>query len=161
MKRKRDNSGCERGRQMEEWVKGLHNSFYLLASTVALLEVLMPQQIPSKWCHWLNVASCDFIQIFKLLQTTQGVFSNMWKPQKHWRWPIIWKRTAMFNHRGEKDLLHYWSTECAPSWMRSLCLLLSRPHADRCHQQPETHLTLSGWNILMSVSSAYKCPDLL
>lgn len=39
-------------------------------------------------------------------------------------------------------LLHCWSTECAPSWRRSLCLLLSRPRAGRYRQPPATRHTV-------------------
>lgn len=45
------------------------------------------------------------------------------------------------DRRGH-SLLHYWSRECVLSWMRFLCLLLSHPHAGRCHQPPTKHHTL-------------------
>lgn len=38
--------------------------------------------------------------------------------------------------------LHCWSRECAPSWRRSLCLLLSRPRAGRYRQPPATRHTV-------------------
>lgn len=41
---------------------------YLLAPSVALLEILVSQQVPSERGHRLNVASSDFVQILKLLQ---------------------------------------------------------------------------------------------
>lgn len=46
----------------------------------------------------------------------------------------------------ENSLPHCWSRECALSWMRSLCLLLSRPHAGKYHQPPTGHHTESDWN---------------
>lgn len=43
-------------------------SQYLFAPPIALLEILVPKKISSKRRHWLNVPSCNFIQILKLLQ---------------------------------------------------------------------------------------------
>lgn len=70
---------------------------YLLAPAVAVLEILVSQQVPGERSHRLNVASGDFIQIFKLLRD-QVAGLNM----------------GAFNHHrvanrvgGENVLLHY------------------------------------------------------
>ena len=104
------------------------------------MEVLMPQQIPGKWRHWLNVPSSDFIQIFKFLWRSQEAL-----------WDQAAAATGLMHHyegfcsrktgmkRVENCLLQWGSRACVPSWMHSLCLLLSRPRAGRSRQRPTNH----------------------
>lgn len=126
----------------------------------------MPQQIPSKRCHWLDVPSRDFIQIFKLLQRTQeSTSSNLNSVTRHFPAGLITKHMekheSVLSQRWEENsLLHYWSRVCAPSWMHSLCLPLSRPHADRYHQPPTKHPTGWGWDC-DSVSDCVICFEMI
>lgn len=43
---------------------------YLPITAIALLEVLVSEQISCERSHGLDISGCDFIQILKLLQTT-------------------------------------------------------------------------------------------
>ncbi len=43
---------------------------HLPITSIALLEVLVAEQISCECSHGLDVPGCDFIQILKLLQTT-------------------------------------------------------------------------------------------
>lgn len=40
---------------------------HLLVSTVAILVVFVIQQVSGKRSHWLDIASNNFIQVFKFL----------------------------------------------------------------------------------------------
>ncbi len=76
------------------------------------------------------------------LQTPAESERNIFKEHLNNSFSAGWiiKPKHMLKRKARKSSsLHCWSRVCALSWKRSLCLLLSRPHAGRYHQPPTKH----------------------